>query len=110
MVFPWFNTRAVDAFIDAEVAELVRHVPKAKLEAGATAKKAREQLEKSHDLLLRRAHDFVKREKLNLFQKARIAHRLKWSLREADYPIEFVDELAYRLATVVASANSQREI
>ena len=111
MVFSWFNTQKVDAFIDAEVADLVRRVPPAKLEGeGGGAKKATEQLAKSHDLLLRHAKDFVQREKPNLYQKARIANRMKWALLEAKYPKAFVDEFAYALATVVAAASSQREL
>ena len=111
MVFSWFNTRKVDAFIDAEVAEMVRRVPPARLEGdGAGAKKAREQLEKSHDLLLRRARDFVQTERPNLYQKARIANRMKWALREAKYPKAFVEEFSYALATVMAAANAQREV
>ena len=111
MFFSWFNTQKVDAFIDAEVADLVRRVPPAKLEGdGGAAKKAAEQLAKSHDLLLKRAQGFVQREKPNLYQKARIANRLKWALLEARYPKAFVDNFAYALATVVAGANSQREL
>ena len=111
MVFSWFNTSKVDSFVDGEVAELVKRIPPAKLEgSGAGVKKAQEQLAKSHDLMLRRAKDFVQREKPNLYQKARIANRTKWALAEAKYPKAFVDELAYALASVVAAANSQREI
>lgn len=111
MVFSWFNTQKVDAFIDAEVADLVRRVPPARLEGdGGGAKKAAEQLARSHDLLLRHAKDFVQREKPNLYQKARIANRMKWALLEARYPKAFVDDFAYGLATVVAAAASQREI
>ena len=110
MVFSWFNTQKVDAFIDAEIADLVKRVPPARLEGGAAAKKAEDQLAKSHDTLLRHARDFVQREKPNLYQKARIANRMKWALREAKYPKKFVDEFAYALATVVAAASSQREI
>lgn len=111
MVFSWFNTQKVDAFIDAEVADLVRRVPPARLEGnGGGAKKATEQLAKSHDMLLRHAKDFVQRERPNLYQKARIANRMKWALLEAKYPKSFVDEFAYALATVVAAASSQREL
>ena len=111
MVFSWFNTQKVDAFIDAEVADIIKRAPPAKLEgSGAAVKKAEEQLAKSHDQLLRHARDFVQREKPNLYQKARIANRMKWALLEAKYPKSFVDPFAYALATVVASANSQREI
>jgi hypothetical protein len=111
MLFSWFNTHKVDTFVDAEVAELGRRVPAAKLQGDvAVAKKATEQLARSHDLLLRHTRDFVQREKPNLYQKARIANRMKWALLEAKYPKSFVDEFAYALATVVAGANSQREI
>ena len=111
MVFSWFNTSKVDTFIDGEVAALVKRIPPAKLEgSGAAVKKAEEQLAKSHNDLLRRAQQFVQREKPNLYQKARIANRMKWALLEAKYPKPFVDELAYALATVVAGANSQREV
>ena len=111
MVFSWFNTQKVDAFIDAEVADLVRRVPPARLEGnGGGAKKATEQLAKSHDMLLRHAKDFVQRERPNLYQKDRIANRMKWALLEARYPKAFVDNFAYALATVVAGANSQREL
>ena len=111
MVFSWFNTQKVDAFIDAEVADLVERVPPTALDGqGAGAKKAADQLAKQHDLLLRRSQAFVQREKPNLYQKARIANRMKWALLEAKYPKAFVDEFAYALATVVAAANAQREI
>ena len=111
MVFSWFNTSKVDAFVDAEVADLVKRVPPAKLAGeGAGAKKAAEQLAKGHDLALRHAKDFVQREKPNLFQKARIANRMKWALLEARYPKAFVDEFAYALASVVAAANANREV
>jgi len=111
MVFSWFNTQKVDAFIDAEVADLLKRVPPARLVGeGGGAKKAAEQLARSHDLLLRHARDFVQRDKPNLYQKARIANRMKWALLEAKYPKTFVDEFAFALASVVAAANSQREI
>jgi ubiquitin len=111
MVFSWFNTRTVDAFVDAQVADMVRRVPPGKLDGGGpAAKKAEDQLAQAHDATLRNARDFVQREKPNLYQKARIANRMKWALREAKYPAGYVNEFAYALASVVASANSQREI
>ena len=111
MIFSWFNTSKVDAFVDTEVADLLKRVPSAKLEGGGVAaKKAEEQLAKSHDLMLRHAMSFVQRERPNLYQKARIANRMKWALLEAKYPKPFVDGLAYALASVVAGANAQREI
>jgi len=109
MVLSWFNTSKVDAFVDAEVATMVKRVPPDKLD-GAGAKKAQDQLAKAHDQLLRSALAFVQRDKPNFYQKARLANRMKWALSEARYPREFVDGLAYALASVVAAGNSQREI
>jgi hypothetical protein len=111
MVFSWFNTSKVDAFVDAEVADLAKRIPAAKLEgSGPAVRKAEEQLAKAHDQLLRRASDFVQREKPNLYQKARLANRMKWTLTEAKYPPTFVDGLALALAKVAAAANAQREV
>jgi hypothetical protein len=111
MVFSWFNTSKVDTFVDAEVAAVIKRVPPGKLEGNdAAVDKAKEQLAKWHDQTLRRAQEFVQREKPNLYQKARIANRMKWALLEAKYPKSFVDPFAYALATVVAGANAQREI
>jgi hypothetical protein len=110
MVFSWFSTSNIDAFVDGEVAGLLKRVPPARLDAGTGAKKAEEQLAKAHDQLLRHAQAFVQREKPNLYQKARLANRMKWALSEAKYPKAFVDGLAFALASVVAAANSEREI
>ena len=52
----------------------------------------------------------MQREKPNLYQKARIANRMKWALLDAKYPKSFVEQFAYALATVVAAANSEREV
>ena len=71
MVFSWFSTSKVDAFIDDEVAAVIKRIPPAKLEGNAAAAgKAKEQLAKWHDQTLRRAQEFVQREKPNLYQKA----------------------------------------
>ena len=111
MVFSWFNTSKVDTFVDAEVAAVVKRVPPARLEGNdAAVSKAKEQLAKWHDQTLRRAQEFVQREKPNLYQKARIANRMKWALLDAKYPKWFVDPFAFALATAVAGANAQREV
>jgi len=58
-------------------------------------------------MVLRQAHDFARRNKLNLYTKARLANRFKWELLEAGYPKEFVDTMTYELAAVVAAAKSE---
>jgi hypothetical protein len=105
----WFNTSRVDAFVDAEVAQLLQRIPPARLEAGP-AKKVEEQLDKAHDQILRSTSEFVRRERPGFLQKARLANRFKWALREAKYPDAFIDRLAYAIASVAASALSSREL
>jgi hypothetical protein len=111
MILSWFDTAKVDALVDAAVADLSQRAPAERL-AGepAAAKKARTQVEKWHDAVLRKAHDFVREQRPNFYQKARLANRMKWALREAGYPSAFVDEFAYALASVVATAASDRTV
>jgi len=111
MIFSWFDTAKVDAFVDAAVADLASRVPAARLEGNAAAAaKARTQVEKWHDGVLRKAGEFVREHRPNIYQKARLANRAKWALREAGYPTAFVDEFAYALAAVVAAASSDRTL
>jgi hypothetical protein len=111
MVFSWFDTQKVDAFVDAAVADLLRRVPPARLADGsAAASKARTQVEKWHDATLRSAGEFVRGQRPNIYQKARLANRLKWALREAGYPTAFVDAFALAMASVVAAATSERTL
>jgi len=111
MFLSWFDTAKVDAFVDGAVADLARRVPAERLAGeSAAAKKARSQVEKWHDAVLRQAHAFVREQRPNLYQKARLANRVKWALREAGYASDFVDEFAYALAAVVAGASSDRPL
>jgi hypothetical protein len=105
----WFNTSRVDEFVDAEVAHLLQRLPPASLQ-DAPSKKTEEQLARARDQVLLRTSEFVRRERPGFLQKARIANRLKWSLREAQYPEPFIDDLAYAVATVAASALHDREV
>jgi len=111
MLFSWFDTRTVDAFVDGLVADLLRRHPPATLPAaGPAGGKSGDKLRKAHDQVLAQAAAFARRERPNLYQKARLANRVKWGLREAAFPAWFVDEFAYEIAAVVASANASREI
>ena len=106
MIFGWFDTKAVDALAAGMARDLAKRVPPDSIDA--SGKKAESKQKRTHDLVLRQAHDFARQNKLNLYTKARLANRFKWALVEAGYPREFVDTMTYELAAVVAAAETNR--
>ena len=101
MILEWFNTKEVDALADRLAGDLIKRVPVENIEA--VGKKAESQKSRSREMLLRQVSEFTGNRKLNLFKKARLANRFKWTLIEAGYPREFVDNMAFELAAVMAS-------
>lgn len=106
MIFGWFNSREVDALAAGMARDLAKRVPPASIDG--KGKKAENKQKRTHDLVLRQAHDYVRQHKLNLYTKARLANRFKWELLEAGYPKAFVDSMTYELAAIVAAAESER--
>ena len=106
MIGAWFDCRAVDEFADAAIADLVKRVPPASL--AAPAKNKAKRLKSTNDQKIARAERFARGEPLNIYKKARLGNRVKWGLREAGYPEDFVDALTYELVTLVALAASAR--
>jgi len=104
MIFTWFDTKGVDALAAGMARDLAQRVPPASVDAHG--RKAENKQKKTHDMVLRQARDFARQHKLNLYTKARLANRFKWALLEAGYPQAFVDTMAYELAAVVATAQS----
>ena len=102
----WFNCKEVDAFADGVVADLVKRVPPAAVEV--PAKKAAQRLKTTNDMIFKRAETFARSQRLNLYKKAHLGNRVKWALKEAGYPQEFVDALTYELVTVVTLASGAR--
>ena len=107
MIFEWFSTKEVDALADRLALDLIKRVPPASL--GAGGKKAESQQGRSREALLRQVREFAGAHRLNIFKKARLANRFKWSLIEAGYPREFVDSMAFELAAVMASTQKNRQ-
>jgi hypothetical protein len=102
----WFNCSEVDAFVDTIVVDLSKRFPPSGVEL--PVKKAIERLRRTQDVILRRVETFAATHALNLYKKAHLGNRFKWSLKEAGYPAEFVDALTYELVTVVALASRRR--
>lgn len=106
MIFGWFNSKEVDALAAAMARDMLKRVPPKSVDSAG--KKAEAKQRKTHDMVLRQAHDFAQQHKLNLYTKARLANRFKWELLDAGYPKAFVDAMTYELAAVVAAGESKR--
>ena len=103
-LFGWFDTREVDALADRLAAELVKQVPPTKLTL--EGKKAQATRRKTQEAILRQVKEFTSKHKLNVYQKARLANRFKWALRDMGYQQEFVNDMAYDLATLMATTRA----
>jgi hypothetical protein len=103
MLFAWFNTREVDEFADSVVAELLQRFPPSGVDL--STKKAVERLMKNVDRLMLRVSDFASGHELNLYKKARFGNRIRWGLREAQYPARFVEVMTYELVTQLTLAS-----
>lgn len=93
----WFNTRELDEFADAIVARLIESYRPAS--GQLSGKKAFERLRKLFGATFERIDAFMRRKRLNLYQKAHFANRVRWALLEAGYPREFVDTMTEELVT-----------
>lgn len=99
----WLDTKEVDAFADAVVAELQQRFPPSGVDL--STKKAIERVTKNAEQILRRVEDFARGRKLNVYKKARFGNRIKWALREAQYPAQFVEIMTYELVTQLTLAS-----
>jgi len=102
----WFDCKEVDEFADTIVADLVKRFPPS--DVGVPARKAAERLKRTHDTIFARIEAFARSRQLNLYKKAHLGNRVKWALKEAGYPEEFVDALTYELVTVVTLVSGRR--
>ena len=105
-MFKWFDTKEVDALTARMVGDLTKRVPPETF--GKSGRKVDAKKDRTHDLVLRQAHEFAREHKLNVYTKARLANSFKWALLQAGYPKDFVDRMSIELAGVVASAKSDR--
>jgi hypothetical protein len=106
MALRWFDTKELDQFADAVVAELVRHHPPPG--GGITGKKAFERLRRSFGATFDRIDRFLAAHKLNIYKKAHFANRMRWALAEAGYPADFVSTMTREVVTHVTIAASGR--
>lgn len=105
MVFAWLDTKEVDAFADSVVKELLERFPPTGVDL--STQKSVERVLKNVDKLLGRVTEFTRSRKLNVYKKARFGNRVKWALREAKYPPQFVDIMTHKLVEQAALASSK---
>ena len=101
----WFNCKEIDELIDSIVADLVKRFPPEGLE-NTPVEKAAKRLKGVHNVAFNRVDTFARSRRLNLYKKAHLGNRLKWSLREAGYSKEFSDALTSEFVTVVTLASA----
>ena len=106
MIFDCFESKDIDGFADALVADLRQRFPPVGKEL-ATRKDA-ERLRKIHQALFARIASFARGSRLNLYRKARLGNRVKWALLDAGYPEHFVQAFVHELITTLVLESGYR--
>jgi hypothetical protein len=99
----WFDSKDVDEFADWLVAELIRRYPATGLDSDP--KKAAQRLQKVHDSLFQRVDAFAREHILNVYQRARLGNRVKWAMKDAGYPPQFLESFTHEVVTVISVVN-----
>ena len=89
MALTWFSTKAVDEFADTIVAELFERFPRGSVDL--STKKAAERAMRTLERMYSSIAAFAVQRRPNLYQKARFGNRIKWALKDADYPEPFIE-------------------
>ena len=90
MLLKWFDAEASVTF-GSEICREVQALIPADSEAVKEERHAKQL--KSLERLLLRVRTFSKQHHLNIYQKAKFANTVRWSLREAGYPKDFVESV-----------------
>ena len=89
-MFDWIDTREAQAFGSQLATFFIEHVPLSDSKGKAqTFSKKKEVLKK----LFFKIDQFKAKNKLNFYKKAKFGNAFQWTLKDAGYDSEFVDEL-----------------
>ncbi len=95
MVLRWFDTRAVVEFVNATIADIRKLMPQGEHPSSRRqAIKRPERLER----VVANTKVFGANNRLNIYKKATLLNTLRWGLREAGYPDDFVDDVVRLIA------------
>jgi hypothetical protein len=90
MPLKWLDAKTSVAF----AAEISREIQVLVPVAGEDVEERRHARQvKSLERLLTRVRTFSKQHHLNIYQKAKFANTIRWSLREAGYPKDFIESV-----------------
>jgi len=104
----WFDTSEVDAFASWVVNEVVQRMPPSSL--GTADRKTTDRIQRMNEFVSARAVALASEQRLNFYNRARLANKAKWGLREAGYTKGFADTFTYELATLITvSARKPRK-
>jgi hypothetical protein len=109
MALTWFSTKAVDEFADSIVADVLERFPRGSVDL--STRKAAERAMRTLERMYSSISAFGIQNRPNLYQKARFGNRIKWALKDADYPdpfIEIVTTEFVKQLTITASARGKR--
>jgi hypothetical protein len=84
----WFDTRELDAFADALVADLSQRFPPPP--ESIERRMQFEELRRTFGATFQRIDEYASAHRLNVYKKARFANRIRWALRDAGYRADFV--------------------
>ena len=90
MVLKWFDAKTSVAFATEISREIQTLVP---VNGENFQEKRNPKQVRSLERLLTRVRTFSKQHRLNVYQKAKFANAVRWSLREAGYPKDFVESV-----------------
>ena len=99
MLLRWFDAREAKAFGE----ELARYYDS---EFRAIGKSSASKQEDKHrrllGRLLQRAKQFAQQHPLNVYRKAKLSNRLKWTLKDLGYDDELIDRLVKEVLLALA--------
>ena len=107
MLSGWFNTKEVDEFADSLDAELVERFPPT---GGLAGKKTFDKLRRTFGATFARIDAFARSRELNVYKKAQFANHVRWALKEAGYPPEFVKTMTQELVAHVTLESRRKKI
>ena len=99
MLLRWFDAREAKAFGE----ELARYYDAELRSIGrASASKQDDKQRKLLGRVLQRTQQFAQQHRLNVYRKAKLSNRLKWTLKDLGYDDELIDRLVKEVLLALA--------
>ena len=89
MILDWFNAEAAETFAQEIVREVNRLFPPSDQKGKAIPTK---EFKRKFDSLVVRTQAFVRKNKLNIYKKAKLLNTIKWDMKEAGHEEVVINE------------------